>query len=74
MNFQGSPCIQSLATCFTVVAEAAQEVLGLHMVPDVSSAPVAENLTDGAHVLVGFVVLGKELVEVLGLLYVREAT
>lgn len=44
------------------------------MVPDVSSAPVAENLTYGAHVLVGFVVLGKELVQVLGLLYVREAT
>jgi len=68
VHLEGTPCVQGLATSCAGVAEAAQEVAALYVVPDVGPSPVGEDVADGADVLVGGGVLGQELVQVLGLL------
>lgn len=70
MVAQSTFCIQSLSTCFALVCEEAEEVLGLDMVPDIVPAHVAKSMTDSTHVSVCVDVFHEEPVQVLMFLYV----
>ena len=70
MVTQSTFCIHGLSTYFALVCEEAQEVLGLHMVPDIVPAHVAESVTDATHVSARVHVFHEESVQVLMFLYV----
>lgn len=74
MNFQSSSCVERLATVLASVSEAAKEVFGLYMVPDIGPASVGEHAADRANIFVGQLVLYKVLVQVLGLLNFSKLT
>ena len=72
MHFKGTFAIEDLATSRAGVREAAEEMSTFNVVPHIGSPAMGEDLTDGAEVLVAFGVSQEELVQIRGVLDLRE--